>query len=94
MKKGIHPEYGPVTFQCACGNAIQTRSTAQGVVQVDLCAACHPFFSGKQKFIDTAGRIDRFKKKFGTNITGTIKKPKKAPEPKPVAPQAAPEEKK
>ena len=85
MKKGIHPEYGPVTFQCACGNALKTKSTAKGVVQVEICSACHPFFTGKQRLIDTAGRIDRFKKKFGTNIIGGgIKKIKKVAEPKPA----------
>ena len=64
MKKEIHPKYQAVSIRCACGNVVETRSTLQGVVQVDLCSSCHPFFTGKQKLIDTAGRIDRFKKKF------------------------------
>lgn len=63
MKADIHPNYGPATVRCACGNVIQTRST-KAAMEVDICSACHPFFTGKQKFIDTAGRIDRFKKKF------------------------------
>ncbi len=63
MKADIHPNYGPATVRCACGNVIQTRST-KATIEVDICSACHPFFTGKQKFIDTAGRIDRFKKKF------------------------------
>lgn len=63
MKADIHPNYGPATVRCACGNVIQTRST-KAAIEVDICSACHPFFTGKQKFIDTAGRIDRFKKKY------------------------------
>ncbi len=75
MKKQTHPEYGPVTFQCACGNVIESKSTLKGTVQIDLCSSCHPFFTGKQKFIDTAGRIDRFKKKFGgAAFGGSLKK--------------------
>ena len=76
MKKDIHPTYQAVSYHCACGNVIETRSTLKGVVQVEICSGCHPFFTGKQKLIDTAGRIDRFKKKFGTNISSG-KKPKK-----------------
>lgn len=64
MKKDVHPKYSKVSIRCACGNVIETRSTLEGVVQVDLCSSCHPFFTGTQKLIDTAGRIDRFKKKF------------------------------
>ncbi len=64
MKKEGHPQYQNVSIRCACGNVIETRSTLKGVVQVDLCSSCHPFFTGTQKLIDTAGRIDRFKKKF------------------------------
>jgi large subunit ribosomal protein L31 len=68
MKKEIHPTYGRATFRCACGNVIETGSTRQGNVQVDVCSACHPFFTGKQKLMDTTGRIDRFRKKFGSRI--------------------------
>lgn len=67
MKKEIHPQYGPSTIQCACGNIIETRSVLPRI-QVDLCSACHPFFTGKQKLLDTAGRIDRFKKKFDGKV--------------------------
>lgn len=64
MKAGIHPEYKPTTITCACGNVIQTRSTVQNI-HVDICSQCHPFFTGKQKLVDTAGRVERFKKKYG-----------------------------
>lgn len=78
MKKEIHPNYGPSTIQCACGNMIETRSVLPRI-QVDLCSACHPFFTGKQKLLDTAGRIDRFKKKFDGKVTGTQKAAKPTP---------------
>ena len=81
MKANIHPEYGPATIRCACGNVIETRSTVQGTVQVEICSACHPFYTGKQKLMDTAGVIDRFKKKFGDKVVGTKKYVQKAPEP-------------
>ncbi len=75
MKQGIHPNYGPASIRCACGNVIETQSTVTGVIQVDVCSACHPFFTGKQKLLDTAGRIDRFKKKFEGKVTiGASKK--------------------
>ena len=73
MKKEIHPDYKPSTIQCACGNTIRTMSTKDRI-QVDVCSACLPFFTGKQKLVDTAGRIDRFKKKFGTRISTGKKK--------------------
>jgi large subunit ribosomal protein L31 len=62
MKEGIHPKYEVVTAQCACGNSFQTRSTRKDL-QVDICNQCHPFYTGKQRLVDTAGRIDRFRKK-------------------------------
>ena len=68
MKDTIHPEYGAASIRCACGNVIETRSTVKGTIQVDICSSCHPFFTGQQKLMDTAGRIDRFKKKFGTRV--------------------------
>ncbi len=64
MKKDIHPAYGTCTIQCACGSTIETRSTLKERVQVEICSQCHPFFTGKQRFVDTAGRIERFNKKF------------------------------
>jgi len=63
MKEGIHPKYEMTTITCACGNVIETRSTAKNIT-VEICSACHPFFTGKQKLVDTAGRIDRFRKRF------------------------------
>lgn len=64
MKEGIHPEYGETTIKCACGFEIKTRSTKPGVIKVEICSNCHPFFTGKQKFVDTAGRVERFRKKY------------------------------
>ncbi|MDR1930766.1 MAG: 50S ribosomal protein L31 [Treponema sp.] len=67
MKEKIHPKYGQTTITCACGNVIETRSTAKDI-KVEICSACHPFFTGKQKLVDTAGRIERFRRKY--NIKG------------------------
>jgi large subunit ribosomal protein L31 len=64
MKKGIHPEYKAAKISCVCGNVIETRSTA-GDFDVQICSSCHPFFTGKQKFVDTAGRVERFKRRYG-----------------------------
>lgn len=64
MKSGIHPKYELTTITCACGNVIETRSTVKNI-QVEICSACHPFFTGKQKLVDTAGRIERFNRKYG-----------------------------
>ncbi|HON14575.1 MAG TPA: 50S ribosomal protein L31 [Treponema sp.] len=63
MKEGIHPKYELTKITCACGNVIETRSTVKDI-NVEICSACHPFFTGKQKLVDTAGRIERFRKKF------------------------------
>ena len=63
MKNGIHPEYNETSIRCACGNEIQVGSTKSDI-RVEICAKCHPFFTGKQKLIDTAGRIERFRKKY------------------------------
>ncbi|MBK6583273.1 MAG: 50S ribosomal protein L31 [Gammaproteobacteria bacterium] len=65
MKADIHPAYANVTATCSCGNVIQTRSTLARDLHLDVCSKCHPFYSGKQKVLDTGGRIDRFKKRFG-----------------------------
>lgn len=64
MREGIHPSYQAAKIVCACGNVIETRST-RPEIHVELCSACHPFYTGKQKLVDTAGRIDRFKRKYG-----------------------------
>ncbi len=64
MKKGIHPEYVECTVTCACGNTFTTRSTKKEI-RVEICSQCHPFFTGKHKFVDSAGRIEKFRKKYG-----------------------------
>jgi large subunit ribosomal protein L31 len=64
MKEGIHPKYSEVTVKCLCGNSFLTRST-KSEITTEICSACHPFFTGKQKLIDTAGRVERFKKRYG-----------------------------
>lgn len=63
MKEGIHPKYNDASVRCACGAVIETRST-KGDMRVDICSSCHPFFTGKQKLVDTGGRVDRFKKRY------------------------------
>ena len=65
MKAGIHPTYELATVTCSCGNTFTTRSTRGGELQVELCNECHPFFTGKQKLVDTGGRIDRFERRYG-----------------------------
>ena len=64
MKAGIHPAYEEVNVVCACGNTFRTRSTNKGDIRVEICSNCHPFFTGRQKLVDTAGRVDRFEKKY------------------------------
>lgn len=76
MKKGIHPEYVDCTVTCGCGTTFKTRS-ARPELRVEICSNCHPFFTGQQKFLDTAGRVERFTKKFGGEY---FKKPAKKAE--------------
>ena len=64
MKEKIHPQYEETTITCACGNVIKTRSTKKDI-HVEICSKCHPFFTGKQKLVDTSGRVDKFNKKYG-----------------------------
>ncbi len=64
VKEGIHPQYEKTVIKCACGAEFETRSTKQDI-RLDICSKCHPFFTGKQKLVDTGGRVDRFKKRFG-----------------------------
>ncbi len=64
MKEGIHPQYGEATVSCACGHVFKTRST-RADIRLEICSDCHPFFTGKVKLIDTAGRIEKFQKKYG-----------------------------
>ena len=63
MKEGIHPDYKKTTIRCACGNVIETCSTKEDI-QVEICSSCHPFFTGKQKLVDTGGRVEKFNKRF------------------------------
>jgi len=64
MKEGIHPEYKTAVVSCACGNTFTTRSTLDSI-HVEICSSCHPFFTGRQKLVDTAGRVERFRRKYG-----------------------------
>ncbi len=73
MKKGIHPKYHECTVTCGCGATFVTGST-QEKISVEICSACHPFFTGTQKFVDTAGRVEKFQKRFGTNYLASLKK--------------------
>lgn len=66
MREGIHPDYKKCVIRCACGNEIETSST-KGDMRVEICSKCHPFFTGRQKLVDTGGRVDRFNKRFGLN---------------------------
>ncbi len=91
MKSNIHPEYLELTVHCACGAKWQTRSTSKDL-HLDICSSCHPFFTGRQKMIDTEGRVDRFTKKFGAQTVEqrkaaaqAVKDAKKAPAKKKVS---------
>jgi len=78
MKQGIHPEYNTIKVTCSCGNSFETRSTAGRDLHLDVCSKCHPFYTGKQKMVDTAGRVDRFQQKYGkgrTKLKTTEKNP-------------------
>lgn len=83
MKEGIHPKYVECKVHCACGNEFTTRSS-KNEIQVEICSACHPFFTGKQKLIDTAGRVERFKRRYAQKTT-----PDATPAPTPEAAPAA-----
>jgi large subunit ribosomal protein L31 len=103
MKKGIHPEYQEAVFKCACGAEIHTMSS-KPEYRVEICSACHPFFTGKQKLVDSAGRVERFMKKYGDKPISTGQKPAKTrqkpqvavkkPKVKPVKKEKAPATKK
>ncbi len=92
MKQGIHPDYKPARITCACGRVSETFATVEEL-HVEICSHCHPFFTGRQKLVDTAGRVERFRRKYGSEEAGTEKparKKKKAEpaveaEPAPVA---------
>ena len=68
MKAGIHPVYNEQNIVCACGSQFQTRSTHKGDMRVEICSKCHPFYTGRQRLVDTAGRIERFNKKYAGNV--------------------------
>lgn len=76
MKKDIHPEYKKARIICICGNVIETRSTQEDI-HVEICSRCHPFFTGKQKLVDTAGRVERFQRKYGDYRSQADSKKKK-----------------
>jgi len=78
MKKDIHPKYFDTTVTCACGNAIKTRSTAKDI-KIEVCSACHSFYTGQQKLIDAAGRVEKFQRKYGNKATPPSTISKKAP---------------
>jgi large subunit ribosomal protein L31 len=78
MKKGIHPKYILATVSCACGNSFQTRSTKREM-RLEICSACHPFFTGKQKLIDTAGRVEKFRQRYNRPEAATEAAPEAAP---------------
>ena len=84
MKKKIHPEYFETQVSCGCGNSFTTRSTRKEL-KVDICNACHPFYTGKLKYIDTQGRIERFKNKFEGTGYASLKRGKKPSKPEPQA---------
>ena len=89
MKKDIHPQYEEATVHCSCGNTFTTRSTKKEL-HVELCSQCHPFYTGKQKLVDSGGRVDRFKKRLQKKsdepVAPKVKAPKaEAPKPEPVA---------
>jgi len=76
MKDGIHPQYVETVVTCGCGNSFKTRSTRREL-KVDICSACHPFFTGRLKFVDTAGRIEKFQSKFAAGTYASLQKPAK-----------------
>jgi large subunit ribosomal protein L31 len=78
MKKGIHPEYVETTVTCGCGNTFKTRSTKPKIA-IEICSACHPFFTGKEKFVDSAGRIEKFTRKWAGYANKVLEQSKKAP---------------
>jgi large subunit ribosomal protein L31 len=78
MKPAIHPKYEETKVHCACGNAFVTRSTHKGAINLEICSNCHPFFTGKQKLVDTAGRVERFRRKYAKSDAGKAEAAKTA----------------
>ena len=101
MKKGIHPEYKETTITCGCGEVIETRSTAENIT-IEICSKCHPFYTGKQKFVDTAGRVEKFQRRYAwsedsaKDKAATLRRKKQLPAApaggRPGAEEATPEE--
>lgn len=89
MQSGIHPKYETSTVRCACGNEFVTRSTVQ-LIKVDICSSCHPFFTGQQKLIDAAGRVERFSKRFAKTDGKTVDRAKMVQKKIAKAPPKAP----
>ena len=91
-KSKIHPKYSKTTIRCVCGNVIETRSTIGGEVKIEICSNCHPFFTGKQKLVDTAGRVERFRRKYGMekgeSKPAAAEAPAEGEEPKQAEPTA------
>lgn len=87
MKEGIHPNYVETAVHCSCGNEFTTHSTRKEL-RVDICSACHPFFTGKLKYIDTAGRIEKFQNKFAAGTYASLAKPKKTAKKAPAQEEA------
>ncbi len=71
MKSDIHPKYNEISVTCSCGSVFATRSVVKTDLIIEVCSACHPFYTGKQKIIDTAGRVDKFRRKYGDRQSGT-----------------------
>lgn len=69
MKPDIHPDYAEITATCSCGNVVKTRSTLGRDIHLEVCSACHPFYTGKQKIVDSGGRVERFRRRFGDRST-------------------------
>jgi large subunit ribosomal protein L31 len=88
MKTDIHPKYGDIQVTCSCGNTFTTRSTVVKPLHVEVCSACHPFYTGKQKVMDTAGRIDKFRQRYAAKPP-VVAKPAPAPAPKTAKASAA-----
>ncbi len=91
MKEAIHPDYKPAKIQCNCGNLIETRSTRSDF-HVEICSNCHPFYTGKQKLMDTAGRIEKFKTRYATSPGTGAKAPEAKAAPAPAKKAEAPKE--
>jgi large subunit ribosomal protein L31 len=75
MKAAIHPEYNQVQVHCACGNVFQTGSTHKGDIRIEICSNCHPFFTGKQKLVDSTGRVEKFNRRYGRKTAAPAPEP-------------------